>query len=166
MVNKLIIFALVIISLIFSTFVVGAEDGYVPDDYYELEDELPEDVEELLPEGIFSPDSDQMSEAVDQAISWNYIVDTVFDMIGMNLGDIARVLAIISIVIVLSSILALIQKDLFKAAILTGISGASVAVLFQVLLAPDVALTQAIVEGAIIPIFIALAVKKTQRSDS
>ncbi|WP_296785688.1 DUF4040 domain-containing protein [Methanobrevibacter sp.] len=72
---------------------------------------------------------------------------------------------ILCIVIVLSAILALIQKDLFKAAILTGISGASVAVLFQVLLAPDVALTQAIVEGAIIPIFIALAVKKTQRSD-
>ena len=67
---------------------------------------------------------------------------------------------ILCIVIILSAILALIQKDLLKAAILTGITGASVAVLFQVLLAPDVALTQAIVEGAIIPIFIALAVKK------
>ena len=72
---------------------------------------------------------------------------------------------ILSVVIVLSAILALIQKDLLKAAILTGFSGAALAVLFQVLLAPDVALTQAIVEAAIVPIFIALAVKKTQRSD-
>ena len=72
---------------------------------------------------------------------------------------------ILCIVIILSAILALIQKDLLKVAILTGIAGASVAVLYQVLLAPDVALTQAIVEGAIKPIFIALAVKKTQRSD-
>ncbi len=72
---------------------------------------------------------------------------------------------VLAIVIVVSAILALIQKDLLKAAIISGFSGASVAVLFQVLLAPDVALTQAIVEGAIIPIFIALAVKKTQRSD-
>ena len=72
---------------------------------------------------------------------------------------------VLMIIIIVSAILALIQKDLLKAAILTGIAGASVAVLFQVLLAPDVALTQAIVEGAIIPIFIALAVKKTQRSD-
>ena len=72
---------------------------------------------------------------------------------------------VLAIVIVVSAILALIQKDLLKAAIISGVSGASVAVLFQVLLAPDVALTQAIVEGAIIPIFIALAVKKTQRSD-
>ena len=72
---------------------------------------------------------------------------------------------VLSIVIVLSAILALIQKDLLKAAILTGFAGAALALLFQVLLAPDVALTQAIVEGAIIPIFLALAVKKTQRSD-
>lgn len=72
---------------------------------------------------------------------------------------------VLSIVIIVSAILALIQKDLLKAAIIAGFSGVSVAVLFQVLLAPDVALTQAIVEGAIIPIFIALAVKKTQRSD-
>ena len=72
---------------------------------------------------------------------------------------------VLSIVIVVSAILALIQKDLLKAAILTGFAGAALALLFQVLLAPDVALTQAIVEGAIVPIFIALAVKKTQRSD-
>ena len=72
---------------------------------------------------------------------------------------------VLCIIIVFSSILALIQKDLLKAAILTGFTGAALAVLFQVLLAPDVALTQAIVEGAIVPIFIALAVKKTQRSD-
>ena len=70
------------------------------------------------------------------------------------------------IITVVSAILALIQSDLFKAAILTGFSGGALAVLFQLLLAPDVALTQAIVGVAIIPAFIALAVKKTQREDS
>ena len=73
---------------------------------------------------------------------------------------------VLMIIIVLSAILALIQKDLLKTAILTGFSGGALAVLFQILLAPDVALTQAIVGAAIIPIIIALAVKKTQRSDS
>ena len=73
---------------------------------------------------------------------------------------------ILCIVIILSAILALVQKDLLKAAILTGFSGGALAVLFQILLAPDVALTQAIVGAAIVPVFIALAVKKTQRSDS
>ena len=73
---------------------------------------------------------------------------------------------VLCIIIVLSAILALIQKDLLKAAILTGFSGGALAVLFQILLAPDVALTQAIVGAAIIPVFIALAVQKTQREDS
>jgi energy-converting hydrogenase B subunit D len=73
---------------------------------------------------------------------------------------------VLCIIIVLSAILALIQKDLLKTAILTGFSGGALAVLFQILLAPDVALTQAIVGAAIIPVFIALAVQKTQREDS
>ena len=73
---------------------------------------------------------------------------------------------VLMIIIIVSAILALIQKDLLKAAILTGFSGGALAVLFQILLAPDVALTQAIVGAAIIPVFIALGVKKTQREDS
>ena len=73
---------------------------------------------------------------------------------------------VLCIIIVLSAIFAIIQKDLLKAAILTGFSGGALAVLFQILLAPDVALTQAIVGAAIVPVFIALAVQKTQREDS
>ncbi len=73
---------------------------------------------------------------------------------------------ILMIITVVSAILALIQKDLLKAAMLTGFSGGALAVLFQILLAPDVALTQAIVGAAIVPVFLALAIKKTQRDDS
>ncbi|WP_407421506.1 DUF4040 domain-containing protein [Methanobrevibacter sp.] len=73
---------------------------------------------------------------------------------------------VLMVIIIISAILALIQKDLLKAAILTGFSGGALAVLFQILLAPDVALTQAIVCAVIIPVFIALAVQKTQREDN
>ncbi len=72
---------------------------------------------------------------------------------------------LIMIVILLGAILALIQRDLLKAAILTGVPGASMAFLYQFLLAPDVALTQAIVGSAIIPVFFALAVYKTRRME-
>ncbi len=72
---------------------------------------------------------------------------------------------ILMIVAVLGAVIALTQRDLLKAAILTGITGAATAFLFQFLLAPDVALTQAIVGTAIIPVFIALAVKKTRRME-
>lgn len=72
---------------------------------------------------------------------------------------------IIIIISVVSAIIALMQKDLLKAAILTGISGACIAYLYEILLAPDVALTQAIVGAAIIPVFLALAIQKTKRMD-
>ena len=73
---------------------------------------------------------------------------------------------VLMIITVVSAILALVQSDLLKTAILTGFSGGALAVLFQILLAPDVALTQAIVGAAIILVFIVLAVKKTQREDN
>jgi energy-converting hydrogenase B subunit D len=72
---------------------------------------------------------------------------------------------ILMIVTVLGAVLALIQRDLLKAAILTGVPGAAIAFLFQFLLSPDVALTQAIVGAAIVPVFFALAVKKTRRME-
>ena len=64
---------------------------------------------------------------------------------------------------VLGAIISLLQRDLLKAAILTGIPGASLALLYQYLQAPDVALTQAIVGSAIVPVFFALAVYRTRR---
>jgi energy-converting hydrogenase B subunit D len=73
---------------------------------------------------------------------------------------------VLMVIIIVGAILALVQNDLLKAAILTGFVGGALAILFQILLAPDVALTQAIVGTAIVPVFIALAVKKTQREDS
>ncbi|MBM4241852.1 MAG: DUF4040 domain-containing protein [Euryarchaeota archaeon] len=72
---------------------------------------------------------------------------------------------ILMITAVFGAVLALIQRDLLKAAILTGIPGASLAFLYQYLLAPDVALTQAIVGSAILPVFFALAVYKTRRAE-
>jgi len=72
---------------------------------------------------------------------------------------------VVMIVAVLGCILAIMQRDLLKAAILTGINGACVAFLFLFLLSPDVALTQAIVGAAIVPVFLAMAIYKTQRMD-
>ena len=114
MVKKIILF--LIISLIFiPTFHINAEEEYIPDDYYELEDELPEEVEDLLPDGLFSEDNEQMESAVNSAISWEYIIGVIIDLIGVNLGDIARVLATVSIVIVLSSLLSALNNTIASA---------------------------------------------------
>ena len=67
------------------------------------------------------------------------------------------------IIAVLGAIIALVQRDLLRSAILMAIPGASLALLYQLLLGPDVALTQAIVGTAIVPVFFALAAYKTKR---
>ena len=82
----------------------------------------------------------------------------------MNMFELIIIILVI-ITTLVASVLALVQTDLLKVAILTGVSGVGIAFLYQILLAPDVALTQAIVGGAIIPVFLALAVKKTKRVD-
>jgi energy-converting hydrogenase B subunit D len=72
---------------------------------------------------------------------------------------------ILMIIIIVGAIMAMVQRDLLKAAILTGVPGVGLAFLYQFLLAPDVALTQAIVGSAIIPVFFALAAYKTRRME-
>ena len=133
MVKKIILF--LIISLIFiPTFHINAEEEYIPDDYYELEDELPEEVEDLLPDGIFSEDNEQMESAVNSAISWEYIIGVIIDLIGVNLGDIARVLATVSIVIVLSSLLSALNNNIASATLKRIIELASSSVLVLTLM--------------------------------
>ncbi len=65
------------------------------------------------------------------------------------------------------AILSLIPRDLYKAVIVGGgIEGLSLAVLFMRLLAPDVAITQAILASALLPALMFIAVYKTNRWES
>lgn len=63
---------------------------------------------------------------------------------------------------VLGAIVCLMQKDLLKMAVLSSVTGFAIAAIHQVLLAPDVALTQAVVGAAIIPTLVGLSVLKTR----
>ncbi|AVB77146.1 energy-converting hydrogenase B subunit D [Methanococcus maripaludis] len=72
---------------------------------------------------------------------------------------------LIMALVLMSYIGALIQKDLIKCVVLTGLGGLGLAFLFSSLLAPDVALTEAILGGAVLPAFFAFTVRRTQRLD-
>ncbi len=64
--------------------------------------------------------------------------------------------------VILGAIVCLLQKDGLRMAILTSVTGFALAGAYQVLLAADVALTQAVVGAAIIPALIALTIMKTK----
>lgn len=63
---------------------------------------------------------------------------------------------------ILGAIICLMQKDSLRMAVLTSITGFAIAAIYQVLLAPGVALTQAVVGAAIVPTLVALAILKTR----
>lgn len=72
---------------------------------------------------------------------------------------------ILMITAILGALLALVQKDLMKAVILIGLEGLAVAFLYQILQAPDVAITQAILGAALLPGIFAVTIYKTRREE-
>lgn len=71
---------------------------------------------------------------------------------------------VLMFIIVMSTILALMQKDLMKSVIIIGFQGLGLAFLYQRLLAADVAITQAILGSALIPGLMLITILKTRRS--
>ena len=69
---------------------------------------------------------------------------------------------VLYILAILGAIICLMQKDLLIMAVLTSVTGFMLAAIYQVLLAPDVALTQAVVGAAIVPTLVALTILKTR----
>jgi len=70
---------------------------------------------------------------------------------------------VIMAVIAMSTILALVQRDLMKSVIIIGFQGLGLALLYQRLLAADVAVTQAILGSALIPGLMMVTILKTRR---
>ncbi|MCD7781810.1 MAG: DUF4040 domain-containing protein [Methanosphaera sp.] len=69
---------------------------------------------------------------------------------------------VLFVFIILGAIVCLIQTDELRMAVITSITGFALAGAYQVLLASDVALTQAVVGAAIVPTLIALTILKTR----
>lgn len=103
---KRIVLAVVILVLFASTAIpVYAEERELPDEYGELLDELPEDIKNLLPEEIFSNDYTDIHNGAAKITKWEYIIDLVFDIVGLNLKEIAKALALICSSLMISALI-------------------------------------------------------------
>ncbi len=67
--------------------------------------------------------------------------------------------------ITIGAVAALLQKNLLRAAFLSGAESVALAFLFQALLAPDLGLTQAIVGTVLMPGIIIIGILKTRRTE-
>lgn len=69
------------------------------------------------------------------------------------------------VAITVGAVAALLQKNLLRAAFISGAESIALAFFFQALLAPDLGLTQAIVGTVLLPGIIILGIFKTRRTE-
>lgn len=108
MVKKTIIFFFV---LLFAMYMPAAAQE-LPENYTDFADSIPEDVAELLPEGLFSSNSKDIETAVNEMTSWEYIWDFIFNLIGLNLKEAIKVFAHLTGLLVLCSLLSMLKNSI------------------------------------------------------
>lgn len=95
---------------------VYAQEDELPEEFGELLDELPDDVKDSLPDELFEDDAESLKGAVNKILSWDYIFDTVLDLIGINIKEIGRAFALICSVLVLSALLNALSNSIHNEA--------------------------------------------------
>lgn len=113
MVKKLIVLALTMILICVSPMGVSAEEeDKLPDEYEDFTDGIPSDIADLLPDGIFSDRTDDVVGAVEELTSWGYILNTVFDILGVSIRAVVKALASITALLVVCSLLNMFKKSI------------------------------------------------------
>jgi hypothetical protein len=71
----------------------GADEGYpteavtLPPEYADLESCIPPDLSEILPEGLFSQNTEEALAAAEKMSDWQFLLDAILSAVGLRLGD-------------------------------------------------------------------------------
>ena len=98
------------------TLSAGAEKASAPeyaDEYERMIDASPDEVAELLPEGFFSDDPEEIYGAAVEASSFSYVIKTVANLAGIHVGSALRLFAQLLGLLILSALLRSV-KDMIK----------------------------------------------------
>lgn len=98
------IFAL-FVSLAIFIFVTGASALGLPEEYREFGDSLPEDVAEMLPEGLFSEDAGEVSESLNDALSARAVLGFLRGLLSGGMPDAFALFGVLVCLTVLSVLL-------------------------------------------------------------
>lgn len=104
-----IFFFLPLLLLLLTTPVFAEEDisgigEEMPEEYVDFWEIIPDEIAELLPEGLFSTDSESVGSAVSEMSDFSYLLRTVLSLIGLRLGDCVKILATVCGLLVLSAV--------------------------------------------------------------
>ena len=110
MVKRIIIGLLITSLILFFATQVSAQADTLPEGYEDAEDGIPEDIAEILPDGLFSDNADDIMQAVTEMTSWDFFIDYLFDLIGLNFKKVISTFGTISALLCLCSLLSMLKK--------------------------------------------------------
>ena len=113
--KKRIFFGVLVVTILLALGCVttSAEDTYtqvLPDEYGQLSDALPDDITDLLPEGLFSTDPNQSLTATETLTTPDYLFRTVLSMVGLYMGDVLQLLLVLLGLLLLAALLRRLQN--------------------------------------------------------
>lgn len=106
----------------------------MPPEYGDFLEELPEELSELLPDGLFSKDGEEVGAAVAKISDFSFLLRALLSLIGVRLGDCARLLATVCGLLLLSSLASALSASLWNERIRSAFSLCSTLTVTLVLL--------------------------------
>ena len=99
----------IFLSVIFvaAVITVSAEDEPVtiPPEYNEFMSEIPKDIADLLPDGLFDDNLGSQLDASNQITDFSFLVNAVLSALGLCVGDCLRLLILLLSIVFISSVL-------------------------------------------------------------
>ncbi len=84
----------------------------MPPAYAEVEEALPEDVRDLLPDGLFSSSAEEALSAAEAATDWQYLLDACLSAVGLRLSDAVGLFASLVGFLLIAAVLARLRESL------------------------------------------------------
>lgn len=117
---RLLVFVLCLVLLVgWGTAVVLAEDGSetsetitTPTAYQDMEEYIPSELSELLPDGLFSEDLATSLSAAEELTDWEYLLRAVLSAVGLRLDSAVGLLCTLLALILLAAILGRLREGL------------------------------------------------------
>lgn len=112
-IKKIILFIFLVSAANFFALFCSAEgEVSMPKEFESIKDSLPNEALDALPDGVFSGDSQEQSDAVFEMTSPKYIFSRILDIMGAQIGSTARLFVTVVALLILSSAINALRASL------------------------------------------------------
>ncbi len=131
MINKVFSFVMLFSAMVLLlTVSVSAEETALPSEYYELVEELPQEISERLPEGIYSGNTSEVAGGIEELVSAEYLIDFLSGLLEVELGESLALLGKLCGLLLISAVFAVFKSSISSEAISSAFGFCSTCAMF------------------------------------